>query len=356
MYCKYCGKQITSITIECPYCHKRIIETASITNNNSINSIKNIDENSSGKPNDSNFEDSVYFTLCVVFFTFLVICLFVFLFSHGNHSNINNPKITSKTDTSINLISESTSEIDENKNKQKNYQQIYDKYSEMINSASSTNIISNILSEGTSEMTKYMLSSSGTDGQLSTCDKWIKKLNEVAQKANSLYGKSNSNYTSNYYNSSNISYNSDTENRSENKKIYYMNERKGAITSYGATKDTYALTVLNYQTEDYNSTVGEATLGQEWVIVSMQFENMSGSTVIIEKNDFRLVDGAERYGYRPWYKHLNTELESIEVRANQTVTFSVRFVYYKNREMSIRYKNSDIYPYGDAGYIDIKLR
>lgn len=115
----------------------------------------------------------------------------------------------------------------------------------------------------------------------------------------------------------------------------------------------YALTVLNYKTESYNAMVGEVETGQEWIIVEMKFENMSNSAVIINKNDFKIVDGAERYGYRPYYKHLDSELEMIEVKAGQTATFSTRFVYYKNYDMSLRYYNSDFSP---LGYTTIKLR
>lgn len=36
MYCKNCGKPITSIATECPYCHVKVIENTPISNNNSI--------------------------------------------------------------------------------------------------------------------------------------------------------------------------------------------------------------------------------------------------------------------------------------------------------------------------------
>lgn len=36
MYCKNCGKPITSIATECPYCHEKLIKNTTISNNNSI--------------------------------------------------------------------------------------------------------------------------------------------------------------------------------------------------------------------------------------------------------------------------------------------------------------------------------
>ena len=159
---------------------------------------------------------------------------------------------------------------------------------------------------------------------------------------------------------------SNTQTQNENKKTYNVNVRKVAKTLtesifknnvYVDSKEVekYALTVINYQTETNNSKVGGVKDGQEWVIVNMKFENKSDSTAVIDKNDFKIVDGAGRYGYRPYYKHLDTELDTIEIRAGKTATFSVRFVYYKDYEMFLRYNNIDFDSTG-YGYIDIKLR
>ena len=35
MYCKNCGKPITSIAIECPYCHSKVVEDIANPNNDS---------------------------------------------------------------------------------------------------------------------------------------------------------------------------------------------------------------------------------------------------------------------------------------------------------------------------------
>lgn len=159
---------------------------------------------------------------------------------------------------------------------------------------------------------------------------------------------------------------SNAQTQNENKKTYNVNVRKVAKTLtesifknnvYVDSKEVekYALTVINYQTETNNSKVGGVKDGQEWVIVNMKFENKSDSTAVIDKNDFKIVDGAGRYGYRPYYKHLDTELDTIEIRAGKTATFSVRFVYYKDYEMFLRYNNIDFDSTG-YGYIDIKLR
>lgn len=161
-----------------------------------------------------------------------------------------------------------------------------------------------------------------------------------------LDNKTNNDRINNSYSdSSNIQANT------ENKNTYSVNIREAQTSN--RIDEVCALTVINYQTEDYNSIVGEVKDGQEWVIVNMQFENMSDSTIVLNKNDFKIVDGAGRYGYKPYPKHLDTELDMIEVRAGQTVTFSVRFVYYKNNEMSLRFYHPSIVA---EVYTDIKLR
>lgn len=51
MYCKQCGKQITSIATECPYCHEKVIENNPISNNNSNDSMykmQYVEENNKG--------------------------------------------------------------------------------------------------------------------------------------------------------------------------------------------------------------------------------------------------------------------------------------------------------------------
>ena len=160
--------------------------------------------------------------------------------------------------------------------------------------------------------------------------------------------------------------NSNIPKQTEDKKTYNINVRKVAkeLTEsifvnnvYVDSKEVekYALTVMNYQTETYNSKVRAVKDGEQWVIVNMKFENMSDSTVVINKNDFKIVDGAGRYGYGPYYKHLDTELDTMEIRAGKSATFSVRFAYYKENEMFLRYYNIDFNTTG-YGYIDVKLR
>lgn len=51
MYCKQCGKQITSIATECPYCHEKVVENAPTPNNYSSTlnyNTQNIVENNKG--------------------------------------------------------------------------------------------------------------------------------------------------------------------------------------------------------------------------------------------------------------------------------------------------------------------
>lgn len=173
---------------------------------------------------------------------------------------------------------------------------------------------------------------------------YVKKTNNDSNSNNSL-GNTNINKPSSNNNNSN------NQIQIENKKTYNVNVRKVQENNLGV--ELCALTVMNYQTETNNSKVGVVQDGQEWVIVNMKFENMSDSTIVINKNDFEIVDGAGRYGYSPCHKHLDTELDSIEIRAGQTATFSVRFIYYKNNEMMLRFYHPSIVT---EVYTDIKLR
>lgn len=201
------------------------------------------------------------------------------------------------------------------------------------------------------------------DGQLIDVNSYIPLTQDVTVKAsyrkkvdttnnsiNSSSSNNSSNSNKNYNNDKNTS---NIQTQTENKKTYNINARK---TAKLFPNGDIALTVMNYQTETYNSKVGGVENGQEWVIINVKFENKSDSTIIINKSDFRIVDGAGRYEYRPTYKHLDTELDMVEVRAGQTTTFSIRFVYYQNNEMSLRYYNSDLYTGSYDEYIDLKLR
>lgn len=178
-------------------------------------------------------------------------------------------------------------------------------------------------------------------------------INNSSNSNNDKPSSSQNNNTSNNTKPSNN--NSNTQTQPENKKTYNVNVRKIAKVFEDKDDEKYALTVMNYQTETYNSKVGAVKDGEQWVIVNMKFENMSDSTVVINKNDFKIVDGAGRYGYKPYYKHLDTELDTMEIRAGKSATFSVRFVYYKENEMLLRYYNIDFNTTG-YGYIDVKLR
>lgn len=173
------------------------------------------------------------------------------------------------------------------------------------------------------------------------------------KKENNDTNNYSNNNTSNYNNNSNYYNNSYTQSQPENKKTFNINARKAA-SLFG--KGNITLTVTNYQTETNNSVVGGVKSGQEWVILNIKFENMSNSTVVIDKNDFKIVDGAGKYGYRPYPKHLDTELDLIEIRAGQTASFSVRFVYYQNNEMILRYYNSDLETNSYDEFIELKIR
>lgn len=170
---------------------------------------------------------------------------------------------------------------------------------------------------------------------------------------NNYSSNSNANNSNNKSSNTNNSNNSNTQIQPENKKTFNINVRKDANLF---TKGNIALTVTSYQTETNNATVGRVKDGQEWVILNIKFENMSNSTVVIDKNDFKIVDGAGKYGYRPYPKHLDTELDLIEIRAGQTASFSVRFVYYQNNEIILRYYNSDLETNSYDEFIELKIR
>jgi hypothetical protein len=189
---------------------------------------------------------------------------------------------------------------------------------------------------------------------------WNEETNMVElldEKTSIFYGKDNNQSTASSktrygFENDNSTKTDSTSNESQNK-IFNINARKDASLF---SKGNIALTVTSYQTETNNAIVGGVKDGQEWVILNIKFENMSNSTVVIDKNDFKIVDGASKYGYRPYTKHLDTELDLIEIRAGQTASFSVRFVYYQNNEMTLRYYNSDLETHSYDDYIELKIR
>lgn len=206
------------------------------------------------------------------------------------------------------------------------------------------------------------------DGQLIDYNSTTKLTQDITVKAQ--YRKRENNNTNNYSsnnnnkpsssnnasdsnnNSSNPNKNnSNNQTQTESKKTYNINVRKTQENNLGTV--LCALTVMNYQTETNNSKVATIKDGQEWVIVNMKFENKSDSTIVIDKNDFKIIDGAGKYNYLPSYHHLDTELDTIEIRAGQTATFSVRFLYYKNNEMTLRFYHP---PVVTEVYTEIKLR
>lgn len=64
MYCRKCGKPITSIVTECPYCHEKVIENIKYLNNVSNNSRHN-KQNSYNKPFNSSV-GSVIAIICII--------------------------------------------------------------------------------------------------------------------------------------------------------------------------------------------------------------------------------------------------------------------------------------------------
>ena len=175
--------------------------------------------------------------------------------------------------------------------------------------------------------------------------------NNSSSNNNNKPSNNQSNNTNNSSNTKPSNNNSNTQIQPENKKTYNVNIRKGQKNNEG--DEVCALTVMNYQTESSNSKVAKIKDGQEWVIVNMKFENKSDSTIVIDKNDFKIIDGAGKYNYLPSYHHLDTELDTIEIRAGKTSTFSVRFLYYKDNEMILRFHHPSIV---NEVYTEIKLR
>ncbi|MBR3324458.1 MAG: hypothetical protein IKG14_00190 [Clostridia bacterium] len=194
MYCcDNCGKPITNITGECPYCHQ------SVDNNNQTHSSEykqpNMYNNNYKRNNSTSTLGSiiaVIVTLIGIYFTakaFLgTVDLekdFFGLFKDSGISSSYEYKSTpSSSSYDINKNYESTkpSGILNTKTSHKNYQEIYDEYSKKLIDAGPTSSISEmaeICNEGVTKMAEYMYLASGTDGQYETYESWADKLFDV---------------------------------------------------------------------------------------------------------------------------------------------------------------------------------
>lgn len=207
MYCKKCGKPITSIATECPYCHEKVIEDTPISNN-SNNPIYN---NESNRYNDIKRKSSIGSFIVIIGIIIAVIIIIKVLGdntdSRKNYHSMTSqesqettatdsptykPTISNKTNTApstnYNTTAPSTNyktttpSTNYNTTTTQNYQQIYNEYSQKLINAgptSSINEMATILNEGVMKMAKYMYSAKGTDGQYATYQSWVNKLTEV---------------------------------------------------------------------------------------------------------------------------------------------------------------------------------
>ena len=195
MYCKNCGKPITSIATECPYCHEKVIENnpplnfqnnqtlfGQLSPNNSRSSYNNLN-NRQYNQSKSNLGILGWIGIIIIIISiYWGIENTLYLIQHWYVMTPEErvefaeegakPNTTYTPSTTYNRSTTST----------KNYQQIYDDYSQKLINAGPTSSISEmsaILTEGSREMARYMYSASGTDGQYETYQSWANKLVEV---------------------------------------------------------------------------------------------------------------------------------------------------------------------------------
>ena len=189
MYCRYCGKQITSIATECPYCHKKVNDNVAPTQTNyyyapmndtpDINQTVNNATNKVGK-----FIAYIAIAFGIVFFTKGIVGMYDWSRNYYN-PGANNKESTRTTYYSTYVAPSITSKPQSTYTptvSSKNYQQIYDEYSRRLINAGPTSSISEmaqICNEGVQQMAKYMLTASGTDGQYATYESWAGKLYDV---------------------------------------------------------------------------------------------------------------------------------------------------------------------------------
>lgn len=199
----------------------------------------------------------------------------------------------------------------------------------------------------------------------SNSNKTDKKRNSDAQNyidsrisgtcSNNYYSNNSTNKVNSNSKSTSSSNTSNTQIQTGNTKTYSLNLRSvgTGFGENGQEVEKYILTVISYQTEAENLKIAKIKDNEEWIIVNMKLENKSSSTVVIDRNDFKIIDGAGKYNYGSSSHHLDTELDLIELKAGQTATFSVRFLYYKNNEMVLRFSS----PFREtSAFKEIKLR
>ena len=187
MYCRYCGKQITSIATVCPYCHKKVNDNVAPTQTNYYYAPMNDTPDINQTVNTvTNKIGNVLASIAVIFGIFLFVKgiggIYDWSRNYYNPGASNNkpttytstyalPSVTSKPQSTYMPIVSS-----------KNYQQIYDEYSKKLINAGPTSSITEmaqICNEGVQEMASYMFTASGTDGQYATYESWAGKLYDV---------------------------------------------------------------------------------------------------------------------------------------------------------------------------------
>ena len=187
MYCKNCGKPITSIATECPYCHERVIDDSNINDyNNSNYRNLNIDNDiNKSQYKNSPIKNAISIILIIIGVVLTIEAIYRSLIWAGMIPTQKKGTTSSQGYiTSIPSVSQSTTNKSSTtpSSYKQNYQQIYEEYSQKLINAgptSSINEMAEICQEGVMKMAEYMYSASGTDGQYATYQDWVNKLTEV---------------------------------------------------------------------------------------------------------------------------------------------------------------------------------
>lgn len=114
-----------------------------------------------------------------------------------------------------------------------------------------------------------------------------------------------------------------------------------------------ALTVLSYETKEWESDIWSAGPGNIFYIVSIKFENLSNDVKSVSSSNFEIIDSnGGKYDTETLIK--NGELGSAEIESNGIITKSVRFAIPKeesNGSIMIKFTNGFL---GDTAKIKIK--
>ena len=100
-----------------------------------------------------------------------------------------------------------------------------------------------------------------------------------------------------------------------------------------------AITVLKYETKERESDIWTAGDGNEFYIISINFENLSSAEKSFYSSNFKLIDSnGETYSRESFIKH--EEIGSVTLQPNGNVTKDIRFAIPKNMEqVTLKYDN-----------------